>query len=380
MSGEAGVWPIGPAAKPANPAPSSSRSSIAWTGISLAFGLPCISTNCARKNSIPSSFARLRTSSCVTRMPPSRPVRDGEHTEWPRAGDPNARLRATLAADRRDTRAPQSLPRARARPAPGGSDVLAFHRALPGYAPTPLRALPGETEALGLGEVWLKDENGRFGLPAFKIAGASWALERLLASRPGVAHDLGRQRGQPRPRGRASRGAARSGGAHLPARRRPARRARRRSPSEGAEVVRVAGVYEDAVAAAAVGDREPGAATLADVAYDEARPGRALGLRRLLDDLRRGRRAGGRALRRRALPDRRRLVRLGRDPLRLPPGTRPPSRSASSLRPPPARRHRSRRAVRWSSTRRGRAWPGSTAPRPRTPPGRCCATASRAAS
>ncbi len=71
MSGEAGVWPIGPAAKPANPAPSSSRSSMAWTGISLAFGLPCISTNWARKNSIPSSFARLRTSSCVTRMPPS---------------------------------------------------------------------------------------------------------------------------------------------------------------------------------------------------------------------------------------------------------------------------------------------------------------------
>ncbi len=60
-----GVCPIGPAAKPAKPAPSSSRSSIACTGISLAFGLPFISTNCARKNSIPSAFARLRTSSCV---------------------------------------------------------------------------------------------------------------------------------------------------------------------------------------------------------------------------------------------------------------------------------------------------------------------------
>ncbi len=36
--------------------------------------------------------------------------------------------------------------------------------------------------------------------------------------------------------------------------------------------MRVAGVYEDAVAAAAAGDREPGAATLADVAYDEADP------------------------------------------------------------------------------------------------------------
>src|SRR6185503_16196749 len=42
--------------------------------------------------------------------------------------------------------------------------------------------------------------------------------------------------------------------------------------AEGAEVVRVAGVYEDAVAAAAAGDREAGAATLADVAYDESDP------------------------------------------------------------------------------------------------------------
>ena len=36
--------------------------------------------------------------------------------------------------------------------------------------------------------------------------------------------------------------------------------------------MRVAGVYEDAVAAAAEGDRAPGAATLADVAYDESDP------------------------------------------------------------------------------------------------------------
>ena len=49
---------------------------------------------------------------------------------------------------------------------PGGSEVLTFHRGLPGYAPTPLRALPSEAAALGLGALLLKDENGRFGLPA----------------------------------------------------------------------------------------------------------------------------------------------------------------------------------------------------------------------
>ena len=47
MSGSAGVWLMGPAAKPANPAPTSRRSSMALTGTSLAHGLPCISTNMA---------------------------------------------------------------------------------------------------------------------------------------------------------------------------------------------------------------------------------------------------------------------------------------------------------------------------------------------
>src|SRR3954468_14573001 len=62
-------------------------------------------------------------------------------------------------------------------PRPTG-DALTFHRALPGYAPTPLRELaPG---------AWLKDESDRFGLPAFKVLGASWAVERLLRERPDV--------------------------------------------------------------------------------------------------------------------------------------------------------------------------------------------------
>ena len=154
---------------------------------------------------------------------------------------------------------------------PGGADVLSFHRSLPGYAPTPLRALPGETEALGLGEVWLKDENGRFGLPAFKIAGASWALDRLLATRPGVQSIWAASEGN---HGRAvARAAAQRGLAariFLPAKTSEGRAAA--IAGEGAEVVRVAGVYEDAVAAAAQGDHEPGAATLADVSYDEADP------------------------------------------------------------------------------------------------------------
>src|SRR3954452_11153063 len=63
MSGEAGVCPIGPAAKPANPAPSVTRLSKFDAGTSFADGFACMSTNCAKKNSIPSFSARRRISS-----------------------------------------------------------------------------------------------------------------------------------------------------------------------------------------------------------------------------------------------------------------------------------------------------------------------------
>ena len=39
---------------------------------------------------------------------------------------------------------------------------------------------------LGLAAVALKDESDRLGLPAFKVLGASWAVERTLRERPDV--------------------------------------------------------------------------------------------------------------------------------------------------------------------------------------------------
>lgn len=61
----------------------------------------------------------------------------------------------------------------------------AFHRQLPGYAPTPLTVAPGLARQLGVGQVWVKDESERLGLPAFKILGASWAVYRALEARLG---------------------------------------------------------------------------------------------------------------------------------------------------------------------------------------------------
>ncbi len=68
-------------------------------------------------------------------------------------------------------------------------EALAFHQRLPGYAPTPLVEAPALAERLGVGQVFLKNESSRFGLPAFKILGASWAIYRALETRLG--HALG---------------------------------------------------------------------------------------------------------------------------------------------------------------------------------------------
>jgi len=62
--------------------------------------------------------------------------------------------------------------------------------AWPGYAPTPLRALPEIAAAAGLGVLRLKDEAGRFGLGSFKALGGAYAVAELLAgelARRGVA-------------------------------------------------------------------------------------------------------------------------------------------------------------------------------------------------
>ena len=63
--------------------------------------------------------------------------------------------------------------------------------AWPGYAPTPLVALPGLAAELGLGAVLYKDESGRFGIGSFKALGGAYAvcrsLARVIARRKGLA-------------------------------------------------------------------------------------------------------------------------------------------------------------------------------------------------
>ena len=62
-------------------------------------------------------------------------------------------------------------------------EVREFHSGIPGYQPTPLVALPRLAEYLGIGDIWVKDESYRFGLNAFKVLGASFALCRSLEAK-----------------------------------------------------------------------------------------------------------------------------------------------------------------------------------------------------
>jgi diaminopropionate ammonia-lyase len=59
-------------------------------------------------------------------------------------------------------------------------DVEKYFRSRPDYQPTPLRSLRGYAEQLGVGEVLVKDETARLGLPAFKILGVTYAVHRLI--------------------------------------------------------------------------------------------------------------------------------------------------------------------------------------------------------
>src|SRR5438105_15600431 len=70
-------------------------------------------------------------------------------------------------------------------PAPS-AEAAGFHASLPGYQPTPVRALASLAEALSVEAVVVKDESDRLGLPAFKVLGASWAVERALRDDPAI--------------------------------------------------------------------------------------------------------------------------------------------------------------------------------------------------
>ncbi|OJK01872.1 hypothetical protein ASPACDRAFT_1879411 [Aspergillus aculeatus ATCC 16872] len=63
---------------------------------------------------------------------------------------------------------------------PPVAQVRAFHEQFPGYQASPLVPLPEVAQELGVRAVYVKQENNRYGLPSFKVLGASWAIYRAL--------------------------------------------------------------------------------------------------------------------------------------------------------------------------------------------------------
>lgn len=64
--------------------------------------------------------------------------------------------------------------------------VAGFHRSMPGYEPSAVADAPAAAKVLGLSRLLVKLETARFGLPSFKVLGASWATCRALSLRLGV--------------------------------------------------------------------------------------------------------------------------------------------------------------------------------------------------
>lgn len=147
--------------------------------------------------------------------------------------------------------------------------AIAFHRGLPDYAPTPLVDLPALADELGVGRVFVKDESQRFGLPAFKALGASWAVHRALG-RVETDEPLTIVTATDGNHGRAvARAAVRFGHratVFVPEGLHP--RALEAIDAEGAHVIQVAGTYDDAVAAAAELGRRDGHVLVQDTAWD----------------------------------------------------------------------------------------------------------------
>jgi len=64
-------------------------------------------------------------------------------------------------------------------------EIADFHETI-GNKETPLVKLPGLAKRLGIGNLFLKDESHRFGLNAFKVLGASYAMYRQLEKKPQI--------------------------------------------------------------------------------------------------------------------------------------------------------------------------------------------------
>ena len=163
-----------------------------------------------------------------------------------------------------------------------------FFDAHPEIEPTPLVSLPALAATLGLSAVFAKDESRRGGLNAFKLLGARFAIDQLLASgtiSPGQTLVCASE-------GNHGRGVAHTAklvGCHarvyLSESVAPARA--EAIAGEGADVIRVSGSYDDAVRKATADAIAHGWVVVSDTSwpgYEEIPQLIMLGYTRLMDE------------------------------------------------------------------------------------------------
>lgn len=62
-----------------------------------------------------------------------------------------------------------------------------FHYSLEQYKKSPLQELDGLSKFLNISDLYVKDESNRFGLNAFKVLGASYAVNQILKNKPSTS-------------------------------------------------------------------------------------------------------------------------------------------------------------------------------------------------
>ena len=126
--------------------------------------------------------------------------------------------------------------------------MRAFFAARPELAPTPLRELPALARELGIGRLLVKDESARFGLNAFKLLGARFAIQTLIDEgdiQPGATLVCASEGNHGRAVARAARDAGCTARVYMAHDAVPARV--EAISAEGARVIKVDGSYDDAV-------------------------------------------------------------------------------------------------------------------------------------
>jgi diaminopropionate ammonia-lyase len=162
--------------------------------------------------------------------------------------------------------------------------LIAFHRSFPESKTTPLIELPEVAQELGIGHVYVKDESLRFGLPSFKILGASWGVLRAICERTGLASSATLEEAGHAAReaginlvactdGNWGRAVARTAkymgiGATIFVPRTMDETTRARLRSEGASVNIVDGSYDDSIAATVRESESSGAMLVMDTSWN----------------------------------------------------------------------------------------------------------------